>query len=65
MRKVEFLILVDSKLASAFDGVFFFFVRVRTFEITELIVCSVLLESTVINFDVNKGIKVFPRKVNW
>ena len=39
------------------------FVRVRTFEITEWIVCSVLLESTVISFDVNRGIKVFPGKV--
>ena len=39
------------------------FVRVRTFEITEWIVCSVLLESTVINFGVNREIKVFPRKV--
>ena len=38
------------------------FVRVRTFEITEWIVCSVLLESTVINFGVNEEIKVFSGK---
>ena len=39
------------------------FVRVRTFEITEWVFCSVLLESTVIKFWlVNKEIKSFPRK---
>ena len=51
LRKVEFLILVDSKISIC---IWWRFVRVRTFEITEWIVCSVLLESTVINFDVNR-----------
>ncbi len=54
-EKSQVLILVDSKLASAFDG---FYVRVRTIEITEWIAYW-LCESTVINFDVNIEIEVF------
>ncbi len=57
-----FLNLVDSKLATGFDGVFC--VRVRTFEITEWVFVRFFWNQLWLSFRlVNKEIKVFPGKV--
>ena len=60
-EKSQVFNLVDSKLASAFDGDLFGFEHLRK----PNDFCSVLSESTVINFDVNEEIGVFPGKVNY